>query len=198
MISGSLRSRAYLQMLAHHNLVPPEIILLQPRHKGPPLYSLSPADRVALETLLEMSIAFDPEEDEAVTCQRLGLKPRLLVTDDFNHPETRRAVLALPGDTLLISPAGILRQNLLDCGKRFLHLHPGRLPQYRGSTTFYYSLLEEKSLSCSAFLLSEALDSGPVLHVKHLSQVTTRLDIDSLLDPLLRAATLVELLKQNP
>ena len=32
--------------------------------------------------------------------------------------------------------------------KRYLHMHPGKLPIERGSTTIYYSILKRKKINC--------------------------------------------------
>ena len=37
----------------------------------------------------------------------------------------------------------ILKEKVLSQGKKFLHVHGGFLPQYKGSTTNYYSILNE-------------------------------------------------------
>ena len=41
-------------------------------------------------------------------------------------------------------PGQILPTELLSDKKRILHCHPGKLPNYRGSTTIYYSILNKK------------------------------------------------------
>ena len=41
-------------------------------------------------------------------------------------------------------PGGaILGDRILSTGKKFVHVHPGIVPYYRGSTTLYYSLLND-------------------------------------------------------
>ena len=47
---------------------------------------------------------------------------------------------------------------------KFLHIHGGYVPAFKGSTTNYYSLLAEGQLGASAIFLTEDLDSGPKLH----------------------------------
>ena len=37
----------------------------------------------------------------------------------------------------------ILSKKYFNLGKKFIHVHPGKLPQYKGSTTFYYEILEK-------------------------------------------------------
>ena len=47
--------------------------------------------------------------------------------------------------------------------KNFIHCHPGKLPQYKGSTTIYYSILRENKIYCSAIVLNKNIDEGDVL-----------------------------------
>ena len=41
---------------------------------------------------------------------------------------------------------GVIKDQSLLKKKFFLHSHSGKLPEYKGSTTIYYSLLKEKNL----------------------------------------------------
>ena len=44
----------------------------------------------------------------------------------------------------------ILKKNILNTKKNFLHIHGGFLPKYKGSTTNYYSMLNDNSIGASA------------------------------------------------
>ena len=105
-------------------------------------------------------------------------------------------------NTWIFSGGGILRENILSLGKRFIHVHPGRLPCHRGSTTFYYSLLESGTISATAFYMRAGIDDGPVLE-EATFKVNMRIlpdmpnFMDAVLDPHIRALTLERLLRRG-
>ena len=81
-------------------------------------------------------------------------------------------------------------------GKRFLHVHGGYLPDYKGSTTNYYSLLDGNNMGATSIFLSEEIDSGPILVKKQFPAPDDRKDIDHFYDSILRAKVLVDTLKE--
>ena len=50
----------------------------------------------------------------------------------------------------LISVYRQILRKILSLEKYYLHIHGGPLPQYRGSTTKYYSLLKSNTVGASA------------------------------------------------
>ena len=70
-----------------------------------------------------------------------------------------------------------LKKSILNKGKVYLHCHPGSLPAYRGSTVYYYALLNRDAIGCSVIAMTEQLDHGPVLHHSEFTLVPT-LDAD--------------------
>ena len=54
----------------------------------------------------------------------------------------------------------------LDTGKNSLHVHGGYLPNYKGSTTNYYSLMNDNVIEPSIFLTKD-IDCGPVIMRKN-------------------------------
>jgi len=82
----------------------------------------------------------------------------------------------------------------LGIGIPFLHAHSGWLPEYRGSTTIYYSLLNGDGCGVSAILLSPGIDEGPVLARKKFPPPPPGVDIDYFYDPAIRADLICEVL----
>ena len=81
---------------------------------------------------------------------------------------------------------------------QLLHCHPGSLPDFRGSTTFYYSLMEQQCVACSAILLNDKLDGGEKMgEVRFNAAEVSHLPIDDILDPLIRTACLIHSLQTN-
>lgn len=83
----------------------------------------------------------------------------------------------------------------LKAAGRLLHIHSGWLPDYRGSTTLYYSLLQEQRCAASALLLSEAIDNGPLLARQYYPVPDQQTDIDYAYDSAIRADLLVQVLQ---
>ncbi len=79
--------------------------------------------------------------------------------------------------------------------KKFIHIHPGKLPQYKGSTTYYYEILNEQSISFSAIFQDEKIDNGKVIAFKkfNLNSVIKK-DIDHIYDPYLRSKLLIKVI----
>ncbi len=89
---------------------------------------------------------------------------------------------------LYSGPSGaILRKRILGFGKTFLHIHPGILPEYRGSTTLYYSLLNDGVCGVTGFVLDRKIDTGPIIVKKLFDPPRDRREIDLLFDPYIRA-----------
>lgn len=193
LLISSNRSRMYLQHLAAHNLNPSHALYLcgdenktpegKVRRSPPPSIPGCPYDfNVSIEELLER---------QSIPCKKIPvLNP--------NADEVVQAATLCPCTVYIYSGPGgaILRQSILNCGKRFLHVHPGIVPYFRGSTTIYYSLLMENQCGATALFLNEKIDGGPVLGTKSFPPPTDRTTIDLYYDPWIRAQLLVELLRE--
>jgi methionyl-tRNA formyltransferase len=92
------------------------------------------------------------------------------------------------------NPGEIVAPAILSLGIPLLHMHPGALPAFRGSTVIYYSILAQQPITVSAILLAECIDCGPVLHTRNFAYPRADDDIDGAFDATIRAETLAELL----
>ena len=84
----------------------------------------------------------------------------------------------------------ILRKNLIHC-------HPGLLPNYRGSTTIYYSLLNQQTIFTTIFKMSKKLDSGEILHTKKYLLPRNLKKIEGSFDSRIRAESIAEFLSKE-
>ncbi len=101
----------------------------------------------------------------------------------------------------LFSGGGIIKKMIFDAGKNLIHIHPGILPAYRGSTTFYYSLVEKGYVGASAFFMKEEIDAGDVIdelqfYINMKIDTTNALFMDYILDPYIRGEVLKKVLLQ--
>ena len=201
--SDTTRSRAYLQALVRNNLVPAYVLLIE-----------SPSEKYFPGKLdkFQSSIELDPSQEtdelwsEAQFDPTLPIKEQLEVFNisyeisigkDINDPVVVEAIRKSSVSVFIYSGAGgvLLRKEVLNTGKHFLHVHGGYLPDYKGSTTNYYSLLVEKTMGASSLFLVEQIDSGPVLLRKKFPAPANRQAIDHIFDSGARAKVLVETLQ---
>ena len=108
------------------------------------------------------------------------------------------AISALSEDTIIYSGYGgvIVKPSVLNLGKNFLHIHGGYLPDYKGSTTNYYSFLEVNKCGASAIFLEPEIDCGPVLKRKWFKAPDNLEDLDYFYDSALRADVLLDVIKE--
>ena len=92
-------------------------------------------------------------------------------------------------------PGIIIQQRKLLNSKNLIHAHPGKLPEYKGSTTIYYSLLKEKKIYCSTIILNEKIDSGKILTNKRYPLPKDIKLIDKDYDNFIRAKNIILFLK---
>ena len=94
-------------------------------------------------------------------------------------------------------PGYIIRNKLLMSKKKLIHFHPGKLPKYPGSTSIFYSLLNEKKIFCSAIELNEKIDGGNLILTKEFSIPSNKKDIDVIYDNKIRKEVLKILLNKS-
>jgi methionyl-tRNA formyltransferase len=87
-------------------------------------------------------------------------------------------------------PGDIIKKNFFKLKKYFFHAHAGYLPYYRGSTTNYYSHLDNKGLGVSIIILNEHIDRGNIIFRLRTKYFKSIINYDSSLDPFLRAYAL--------
>lgn len=81
--------------------------------------------------------------------------------------------------------------------KKYIHVHPGNLPFFRGSTTYYYEYLLKNKVTYSSIFLSEKLDSGQIIKKKIFNPMGIDFSkLDDVYDPNFRSQVLIETLKK--
>ena len=81
----------------------------------------------------------------------------------------------------------LLKNNHFVSSKQYLHMHPGELPLERGSTTIYYSILNKRDCTVTAFFMTEKIDSGKNILFSKYSVPNKNVDIDQWFDNVIRA-----------
>ena len=116
--------------------------------------------------------------------------------NDINHIELVDYIRKKNFDFVIFTGGGILRKDILSSGTKFVHFHPGIVPEYRGSTCFYYSIIKENNCGVTAFVMNEGLDTGDVIYQK-IFEKPNHVFIDDVYDSFIRSETMVDVLKNN-
>lgn len=179
--ADTARCRAYIDLLHRAGLEPAAAVLV---------------DTGARSAQGTPTPLFDNITPAPAAATRAGIPVQIVPAQDINDPAVCAALTSLPQPIVIFcGPGGaIVRAPLFATGKRFLHMHPGRLPDYRGSTTMYYSLLTEGRIAVSALFLDPRIDAGPVVAMKDFEPPSDRTLLDHVFDPYIRARLLVEVL----
>jgi len=191
-VAPTWRSKAYLQVLRERGIVLNTYMLLpgkEPKWDGPSLVSVhSGGKRI---------INFSPSESIQATLEKIPSKIVKMKSSDIESKESLSQIDRLSESVIIYSGVGgrILKQKTLNRGKRFLHVHGGYAPKHRGSTAFYYSLLEEGTFGITALWLDEQLDTGRIIARRKYTKFPSDIDLDRVLDPILRADLLSSIIQ---
>ena len=123
---------------------------------------------------------------------------KVLKTNEINDLNIEKE-LSRSGNALNIFsgyPGQIIKSKKI-LKNKILHIHPGSLYDFKGSTTLYYSLIMKGLIYCSVIVLNNKIDSGKVLFKKKftLPKKMTIKKFESNFENELRALTLIKYLK---
>lgn len=190
--ADSARSKAYLQAIVQAGFTikmlyimdeQPETLITQKRRYSP--------NR-------KEGKYFSLDEPLVYTADRNGIAFTVLATGDINSDVVLETLREESAEYVIYSGFGgqLLRGPLFTLGKRFLHVHAGILPQYRGSTTVYYSMLKERYIGASAIFLSQGIDEGNVIASERYDIPPKGVDIDYDYEPYVRSQVLIKALRK--
>lgn len=117
----------------------------------------------------------------------------------INEPECLKAVEKLDEKYIIYAAnyGDILCKKYFLLKKKFIHIHPGKLPQYKGSTTYYYEILNKNSLSFSAIFQSQKIDNGRIILFQKFGLKNIKKKyLDHIYDPFLRSKILVKVISK--
>lgn len=195
-------ARLYLALLKVHGYEPANIIYLD---RGAQKIELTELDKLLMKSngieASEVSDYFDSCPKNKVT------KFTFRGLDDEELIEHIK--IKVQG-AILFTGGGILSSHMLSIPHvKFIHIHPGVVPDIRGADCFYWSYLLRGKAGYSVFYMNEGIDTGDVLHIKEfdidLSDAKLELfetsdvylSILKYFDPCLRIITFIELLDKQ-
>lgn len=173
-VSNTSRSLSYLKHLKINELVPKKIIYLDNVSKTNSYRSI----------LFEKKFFFPGINIKKFKSKEITSS---IANYIINQKETYFIYSGYPG--VIIKNNKVLRL------KKLIHCHPGKLPEYKGSTTIYYSLIKEKKIYCSTIMLSKSLDGGKIFFAKKYPLPKKISEIDGVYDNYIRSMNLIYVLK---
>lgn len=187
--ADTLRARAYAAAIEHAGLGPVSGLFYGP--DGSAQGALPGEGRTLGELWL-------PRFGDSVFTifERNGWPYRRLAAEKINDPACVAALRKSGAGLAIFAGRGgeIVSAEVLDQSVPVLHMHPGKLPEQRGSTTLYYSILEDRPCSVSALLMSAEIDAGPVVALNSYPLPPPDVDVDMVYDCAVRADTLLDVL----
>lgn len=174
LVSNSARSICYLKYLKKNNLKPKNIVHLD---------DLS--NNYFAKFLKKKKFYFESTHIKKFNTKTI-------------NKEVSSYLLKIPSKIIIYSgyPGIIIKKKKLLTAKNIVHAHPGKLPEYKGSTTIYYSLLKEKKIYCSTIVLNEKIDSGKIVMIKKYIVPKNLKLIDKEYDNEIRANNIVLFIKK--
>lgn len=182
------RSKAYIQKITKNDILLNEIIFLND----------SKIENEYSKILVKTSkiYGFDISESVKTTLINKKLEFKEFPFTDINSSELIDYIKKTELDYVIFTGGGILKSEILNLKTKFIHLHPGITPNYRGSTCFYYSILNENNCGVTSFIMNEGLDTGDILY-QRVFQKPNHLFVDDVFDSYIRSETLIDLLNKD-
>jgi len=176
------RSQAYARAMANADLHPEHALFFGTKKRG---------------LLGQPAAGPNPYVSLTGTSEKCGWDVKKIATNDVNDRRIVKEIRKINPALVLYSGYGgqIVGKELIGSGIKFLHMHSGWLPDYKGSTTLYYSWLADNFCGVSAVLLNEAIDSGAVVARRKYGPPAKGIDVDYVYDSAIRADLLVSVLR---
>ncbi len=201
-IADTPRTKTYVQALAQNDFLP-NLALIMKSELDAPLPGQMADDtgnsfHAIPDQFSKIGFVFKPSEPLEDTLTQSGIPFRYISSVDINSNEVIGAIQESLEPVFIYSGFGgaILRDKILGMGKKFLHIHGGYLPDYKGSTTNYYSLINENECGATSIFMEEEIDSGPILISRRFPSPEDRREIDYIYDSIFRAKVLVETIQK--
>jgi methionyl-tRNA formyltransferase len=180
-LSDTSRSKCYLKALIKNKLIPNYALILLNKKN----------------TIIAGQKKITSKKEIISLLKKANINFKTINSHNINDNKVIKLIKNRSEKVFIFSGYGgrLLNEKILDIGKKFLHVHGGYLPDYKGSTTNYYSLICENKMGASAIFLTKNIDSGPLLLRKKFSAPNNRELIDHKYDAEVRAKVLVNCLK---
>ena len=124
-----------------------------------------------------------------------NLNYKTFKSKDIDNQKIIKFIIKLKDKVIIYSGYGgkIIKNKLILKKKILLNSKSGKLPMYKGSTTIYYSLLKERKIYCTSFIMNSNIDKGRILLTKRYPLINNLKNIDDY-DNKIRAKNIFETL----
>lgn len=180
----SYRTRAYIDLLLREKLKPSGFIFVNLDN----LPQDSSKKSLFFDNVTPANVKAKENDVEVITVDVADINAKKIV-DVLDKRKESLVIFSGP-------PAAMVKAPLFNTKKQFLHIHPGKLPDFKGSTTIYYTLLQGQKITATALLLNEHIDSGAIVDQMEFALPDDKSEIDFIFDPYIRAQLLVKVLKK--
>lgn len=186
----SSRALVYFQLMRENGMLPGQVILFGTEDSHVAWKNDGKIKRTVDDPRINLSKSLMDE------CKNSGCPYIHVAQNSVNSPEILDVLTRLRPSFVIYAGYGsqIVGKKLLEVAP-FLHVHAGWLPEEKGSTTLYYSILKNRSCAASAILLSSELDGGPILARERYPIPGPDTEIDHYYDSYIRADLLVRVLQ---
>lgn len=194
-LSDTSRSRAYIQNLFISKNKPSYCLVMETENtKGKPINDDWLIKLPASFEYENESWGFNPHESVETTLNKFSFPYEKVIVKDINDKSVLNKIKNIEIKYLIYSGSGgvILKNPLFCIGKTFIHSHGGFLPEYRGSTCNYYSIINENTIAASVIIMNEKIDDGPIILKKKVKVNFDKKLIDYYYDPLFRAIVITK------
>lgn len=211
-------TKAYINRLNSKGLRPSQILLLnwKGRTYSNKIKGLSEEDYSAITGKIRENLKtkglFSGElslSTEAIL-KSIGWEYQNITIDHINDEKlTAFLSTSIDEDYIIFCGGGILRRQILNCGKKFIHVHPGMVPDVRGADGMLWSALIHDVIGMSVFFMDEGIDTGDYIDCRsfgipqfeinfnRLDPQITKSFLVNYVDPHFRAETLASVFKNN-
>ncbi len=191
--ADTIRSRAYAQAMVHAGYTVDNCIIVRSATGT----RWGQASKIKIGNT-DFSDMFIPELETELhdSCQLLCDNIDIVEVGSVNAPEVVALLGTYSPDLVVFSGFGgeLVHDDVLSAAGPLLHMHAGLLPQYRGSTTIYYSYLQEGNMGVSAIYLSNEIDAGQIIARKTFPAPPRGANVDYYYDSVIRSDLLVSVL----
>ena len=177
-LADTSRSKYYLKALIKNKLIPNYVLIL---------LNLS-------NTIIAGQKKITSKKEIINLLKSANINYETTINDNINNNNVIKLIKNRSEKVFIFSGYGgaLLKEKILNIGKKFLHVHGGYLPDFKGSTTNYYSLLVENTMGASSIFLNEEIDCGPIIFREKFPEPNNKLNIDYMYDSGARAKVLVK------
>ena len=192
---SGLHSYAYLEALYRRNYIPSEIIVVRRDSNAETQARPSLIRKVARkikgvynkrkntrkERQSELRKRLTPLEYKDINLEdkpdykKYCNKVTSISAKSINDKAVIRSVKKAKSDIGVFTGGGILKKQFFDLDKKYIHVHPGVLPDIRGADCLLWSILLRGRPGMTCFFMNKYIDQGEILLSKEYE--TPRLDL---------------------